>query len=893
MAKARSARDRDLIARSATLLGAELPLHVLVQRLCEAISASFGAPAYVVPRGGGPAVPPGQAQTVANVIAQGRASLTPSALFVPIPGGEETVGALGVVRDHGEPFSVDDQRLLEAIARYLGIAVLNQHTFRLYALASQHPWLPILLAIVLAIGASAAVFVYARAQMAEIRGAADSLQEGRLRQSALILNDYLGDSVHLGRAIAKVVGPMRSDALIGPTLSRFASSIDDPAIYGLGIFLEPYELDPHARLYGPYVERKGESGAFTFQPSDQVYDYLDMPWYKLGRASSADVIFTHPYREEGLTYLSAVLPVRDRGRFVGVVTVDSLPKEVIKLVGAALISGDTAYVTDDKGAIVLRTGAVQPPSSDRPAMSKELRWVRWTLHLQTDMALVNMREQRIATATALVIAVVWIVAVLAIAQLVRMRRAHLKAIRLQFRQADLENEIASSLAIAEGWRESAYHDALTGLPNRAFFLETLEERLDEAGASGAFTVFFIDIDRFSVVNDSLGHGAGDVLLQQIAMRMRQALPPETIIARLGGDEFVALLDSATEEAAAVEHAKALLARMREPFQLAEKEVFSGASIGIVVNVDGNISPESVLRDADIAMYQAKRTGRGRFAIFREEMHQRATALLEKEGDLRRALAYNAVRPYFQPIVDLRSGRMVSMEALARWERADGSIATAGDFIEFAEQSGALASIDAIVLPSACRIAHHLMASTGIPLHVSVNVSATSLTRTDIVADVLAALRSSGLPPESLKLEITETAIMDNADEALRVLTKLRSLNLGILVDDFGTGYSSLSYLRRLPISGLKIDRSFVAPIATDAQALAIVNAVVALAKTLALEVTAEGVETDAQLALLLSAGVDYAQGYYFSKAIPPEDLPAYIERNVEAWTPQINVKRGL
>jgi EAL domain-containing protein (putative c-di-GMP-specific phosphodiesterase class I) len=241
-----------------------------------------------------------------------------------------------------------------------------------------------------------------------------------------------------------------------------------------------------------------------------------------------------------------------------------------------------------------------------------------------------------------------------------------------------------------------------------------------------------------------------------------------------------------------------------------------------------------------------------------------------------------VTAYHQPIVDIMTGRMVSMEALARWVRPDGSMVNAAEFIDIAEQTGVLAAIDAIVLAKACRDAKELAGEFGRPFEVSVNVSATQLTRTDIVSDILSALNESDFPASSLKLEITETAIMENAEEALLVLDRLRKLGLDIVVDDFGTGYSSLSYLRRLPISGLKIDRSFVIPMPTDPQAAAIVHAIVALAKTLSLKVTAEGVETVEQLELLRACGVDYAQGYYFSKAVPVASVRAFAAAAVAA-----------
>jgi diguanylate cyclase (GGDEF)-like protein len=854
-------RDRVLIARSVALLSADVPLNVLIDRICELLAEAFGGRATV-------------ALDETRDDACREPLRTPAEMSVPIVAGEDALGCIRVSREAGQAFTHDDQRVVEAVARYLGIAVRNQRSFRFSQFTARRPWLPIVLVCAIALAATAGLLVYSRGRIAETRTTAVSLQEGRLRQTALVLEDYVDDSVHLAGAVADVVGPMRENRQLAETLLvHFFQSIDDPAIFGLGIYYEPYRFDANSRLYDPYVDRKisRKTGGYDFYPTTPAYDYFNRGWYLLGRQSGGHIVFTHPYYEDALTYMSTLRPFYRGSEFAGVVSVDSLPKQVIALLRSRLKPGDVAWVTDGMTDPVLATGALPSNDPNRNELQTKVQRAPWTLHVSTDFTAVDETVRAIAVSATLVGAAIWLITLVVILTFVRSLSARLKSLDLQLKHVDLENEIAAHLDVEKRLRESAYRDSLTGLPNRPYFLEALAERLERLRSDPAiaFAVLFIDIDRFSVINDSLGHGAGDALLRLIAARIASALPSGTELARLGGDEFVALVSlEANDSEIAASRAHDVLARLREPFSMLDSELYSGASIGIVMSDPHYAQPEELLRDADIAMYQAKKTGRGRCVIFDAVMHDRARELLILESDLRRAVARGEVTAYYQPIVDTQTGRMVSMEALARWERPDGSVAGAAEFIEVAEQTGVLTAIDAIVLAKACRDAKELAREFGRPCEVSVNVSAAQLTRTDIVSDILTALGESDLPASSLKLEITETAIMENAEEALLVLNRLRALGLDIVVDDFGTGYSSLSYLRRLPISGLKIDRSFVIPMTTDAQAAAIVNAIVALAKTLSLKVTAEGVETVEQLDLLRSSGVDYAQGYYFSKAVP-------------------------
>lgn len=434
------------------------------------------------------------------------------------------------------------------------------------------------------------------------------------------------------------------------------------------------------------------------------------------------------------------------------------------------------------------------------------------------------------------------------------------------------SEIATRMDAEEQLRAAAYHDALTGLPNRAFFLnqlgDVIEQRRMQSG--GEYAVLFVDLDRFYVVNDSMGHNVGDQLLAAIAYRLEEAIPPHALIARLGGDEFVLLLpalESATHEAIAI--AEDILDALRNPFRLGEREVYSGASIGIVKVDDGYEDSETILRDADISMYHAKRSGRARYAVFDHAMRERVTQQLELEGSLRGAVDRGEIVAFYQPIVRVRDESVVGFEALARWHRDGGGDAvSAGEFVPLAELTGMMRAIDAELFAQVCRDVGEL-AALAPDLRVSVNVSANDLTRASLLADIDSTLERFSVPASAFRIEITETAVMEDAERALEMLGELRARGLEIVVDDFGVGYSSLSYLQRLPLAGVKIDRSFIVSLPGNGQALEIVRAIVALAKTLGLHVTAEGVEREEQLRLLHSLGVDYAQGYWFS---PPVDF---------------------
>lgn len=432
----------------------------------------------------------------------------------------------------------------------------------------------------------------------------------------------------------------------------------------------------------------------------------------------------------------------------------------------------------------------------------------------------------------------------------------------------------------------ALQDPLTGLSNRIALLKRLEQALNQAvqDATYQFAVLFLDCDRFKIVNDSLGHEVGDALLISIAHRLQQILKQGDVLARLGGDEFAIFLGQIEGIGSATDLAEQILHRIAEPFCLPEQVVFINASIGIVLGNAQYEKPEHLLRDADTAMYHAKAAGKAQYRIFNSTMYKTALHRLQLEMELRQAIAEQQFILYYQPIVNLRSGTIDSLEALIRWNHPTRLISPA-EFIGVAEETGLVNSMGALVLREACYQLRDwqkqgLVTPT---LSVSVNLSARQFAQPDLIEQILQILVETGLEPQCLKLELTESAIMQNADSAAQILQHLRQHRIQLSMDDFGTGYSSLSYLRSFPVDYLKIDRSFVKGLEEDSKELNLVAVILAIAQTMEMQVIAEGIETPDQLAHLRSLNCDFGQGYLFSKPLPAHQIIDLLTTTQRWW----------
>jgi diguanylate cyclase (GGDEF)-like protein len=438
--------------------------------------------------------------------------------------------------------------------------------------------------------------------------------------------------------------------------------------------------------------------------------------------------------------------------------------------------------------------------------------------------------------------------------------------------ADANRELLDQISVRERMehklKHEAMHDTLTGLPNRSHLLGRMGMALSRFryDPGQLFAVLFLDLDRFKVVNDSVGHLVGDELLKEAARRIGRCVRDPDMVARLGGDEFAIILDFIHTADDAVAVAERVIKSLAEPMRIAGKELYTSASIGIAL-VDGRYrSPEELLRDADVAMYRAKATGRQRYALFDEHLHEAALKLLELEGDLRRALQRNEFEPYYQPIINLSDGVLVGFEALMRWHHPLRGLCLPGDFIGIAEETGSLEHMDWQVYDLVCRDIRKLSAKKA---YTTLNVSPRHLRAPDFDKRLLELMSRHQVKPAHLRLEVTEGALLEQPEEVQACLGRLRDAGVLTLLDDFGTGYSSLSYLHRFPLHGLKIDRSFVAELRSGESggSTAIVRAIRLLADSLGLEVIAEGIETEAQRYQLRLLGLSIGQGYLFSRPV--------------------------
>jgi diguanylate cyclase (GGDEF)-like protein len=419
----------------------------------------------------------------------------------------------------------------------------------------------------------------------------------------------------------------------------------------------------------------------------------------------------------------------------------------------------------------------------------------------------------------------------------------------------------------------AQHDALTNLPNRAMFHEQAQHLVAQAARHGRHAaLLFIDLDNFKQVNDSLGHGTGDALLKAAAERLRHAIREEDLVARLGGDEFCVLLGEVAGPADAATVAQKLLASLTDNFRIGEREMYVTASIGIGCFPEDGRDADTLLMHADVAMYRAKDQGRNGYQFFSADMNRDARGVLALVPALRAACEQGQLRAYYQPRFDMATGQPTGMEALIRWQHPERGLLPPSEFISIAEDTGLIVPIGEWILREACSQARRWMDTGRPPLKVGVNLSMRQLRHPGLLEQVRAALAASDLPAACLELEITESMAMRSPEIIQQTLRELAKLGVGLSLDDFGTGYSSLSQLKRFPLHALKIDKSFVDGLPSDEHDVAITRAVIAIAKSLNLEIVAEGVESAAQRDFLLAAGARYCQGYFYGKPCPAEEF---------------------
>ncbi len=462
----------------------------------------------------------------------------------------------------------------------------------------------------------------------------------------------------------------------------------------------------------------------------------------------------------------------------------------------------------------------------------------------------------------------------------RWMRSRGKALRNEegqpYRMAGSMTDVTEYHLIQEQILHDALHDAMTGLPNRVLFMDRLTQAITRRirRPNSLFAVLFLDVDRFKVINDSLGHLAGDQLLIGIGQRLTTCTRAEDTIARLGGDEFAILLEELTNPAQAIEVAERVLVALSRPFLLEGHEVFTSASIGIAFPSEESKTAEDLLRDADTAMYRAKSLGKARYEVFSMTMRAQSIALMQIETDLRRAAERDEFLVYYQPIVDLSTLNIVGFETLLRWQHPERGVISPGEFMNVAEETGLILPISWWVMAQACRQmqrwAEVFPRSRG--LSISVNLSGRHFQQADLLLNLRSILSETGFPAERLRLEVTEGILIENKEVAIATLEEIRAMGIGLYMDDFGTGYSSLSYLHRFPIDTLKIDRTFISALNSEESSATIVHTILMLAHSLRLKVVAEGIETRQQYRVLQALGCNYGQGYFFARPLSAQQV---------------------
>ncbi|HTV92104.1 MAG TPA: EAL domain-containing protein [Verrucomicrobiae bacterium] len=758
------------------------------------------------------------------------------------------------------------------------------------ALRFRRPWYWLVVLAVAAIAASVLVVVNARLQIAQEQRGFEAAQEVRLQRVEFRVDDYFGEAISLASFGARTLADSRGNLPLSEELTlSILQSRRNPGVYGVGMFYAPDAFAPDLRLVSVY----DHVGKAAFRPYDHVLpdgidevlftlktvpkglDYTQFAWYRRA-ATHNSIVFAGPYTLEGRSFISTLRAARSHGRLVGVMSVDTLTPTFIALMASPLSPGDVAWIESSHGGGRL-LGTAPIPAGARMERRIRLRYTQAFLHLSTDAtALEDSKRDQISSAVGLLLGL-WALTALFGVGLVQRWRAQEREHALQAERVRLETQVALAKTVEGELRKAAFTDSLTGLPNRAAFMEYTRGIL--AGNRDSHAVFFIDLDRFNIVNETLGHLAGDDLLRAIGERLQSLVESTDLVARLGGDEFVVI--GAVESRSFGEAAALLLTHVSEPIIVEGRPIYPEASIGVVAVDASYTTPEELLRDADIAMYEAKHRGRAQFAIFDAPMRQRVADDSQLEDDLRRAIERGELVPYYQPIVSMTTRRIIAFEALVRWNRRDGSITVAADFMDFAEQHGFIQAIDTLVFRAVCAHAKAIFDLFPSAL-IAVNISASELPTAAIGETIEPLIRQHDLPANRLKLEITETAMMTSSEASRRTIERLREVGIEFILDDFGTGYSSLAYLQRLPIAGIKIDRSFVAPLLTDPKAIEIIRSIVMLARSFGLSTTAEGVESFEHFELLASLGVDHAQGFFFSPALEIGSLARLLDQPISS-----------
>ncbi|MDX2273179.1 MAG: EAL domain-containing protein [Cyanobacteriota bacterium] len=726
-----------------------------------------------------------------------------------------------------------------------------------------------------------------------------------------------------------------NSAAIADGLQRILSSTPAEAVYGIGVWYQPYAWDPDLLNFSSYQSRPLAGSPLPIPDPNQLNsDYRQQPWYQAAVSGQGDPVFTQPFVDSDGVYVTVAEAFYQGEALAGVVRVDVvLPQLNDFIVEASLNGAEFSYMTSGEGSLFIhpfqeqllaaaRQAGEDPDSlndlshedwrrfqegyftSPRQEAQVVVNPVGWKLYInsaQKDWLVEVGQLQRDLLGVG---GLAWTGLALLWLGWQRINNQTQRTLKLEHEKARLEREISERKRTEMMLRQQEFqlreqakqldfeehHDSLTKLPNRNWLLIRLQTALDRAHTYSdyQFALLFLDLDRFKVLNDSLGHDLGDQVLKGLAKKLEACLRVVDAVARWGGDEFVILLDYLSEEKEALKIAEQIQATLRTPLVIDRQDVFVTASIGIALSNPTYDKPEDLLRDADIAVHRAKVQGRNCYEIFNPDMHSEAVALLQIESNLRRVIDQIQADPdqeqelqvYYQPILCLETQQVEGFEALVRWQHPTLGMVQPDRFIYTAEETGLITAIDEWILRQACLQLQKWQQQfpTLRPLSVSVNLSGRDFTQPRLLNWIDRVLEETGLPPSNLKLEMTESSVMSEMESVIQILHQLRTRGIPICIDDFGTGYSSLSYLHRFPIDVLKIDRAFVDHMGEQAEQDATVKAIITLAHSLNLTVIAEGIETPAQAAQLRRLGAEQGQGYYFSRPLNLEAATDYLRR---------------
>lgn len=830
-----------------------------------------------------------------------------SEIYAPIVYGNEALGVAAVVSMDGTKYSDDDVRLFEAISYYIAIAIANQSLLRSVVAPYRRVRQFVIALLFAAVLASLALIGFALAHLRQMNEQSAAAAQMHVNGIAERLEANANDAGQLARSIAVFGETDRGDrASTEFLLAEMLRSGPRDTIYGAGLWYAPYAYASGTRLYGPYVHRgKRDPGhvVLTYVWSSAKYNYPSQPWYRLAQNSRGVTSFTQPYFDTDLVYITAVHPMYDqRGRFVGVSTVDMSLPYLQRFVATLSSPSRLLYITAGNNqtflfpdARALLHYAQQHGAKDASLTSVPLPITKqfiaqrfggsrmdtvspiallgWTVHESDSAPMLSQSTRDLWFLTAVALLALWICTGLGAAAILHSRTEMLERIRLELEHSRLRNEVDQRLAAEQRLVETSKNDPLTGLPARVALLDTIAAALDErcANPQVQYAVAFIDLDRFVNVNEALGYARGDEVLRALAERLVRSCAQDCVVGRYGGDEFL-LVKRISSAFDAIKLAESVLSSLGEAFAAGGESVFVRASMGIVILDDTYNSPDEVVRDADIAMYRAKSKGTLRFEIFNAEMRAQAEHRVRLEAQLRHAVTRDDFFVEYQPIVPLRDGHIEGFEALVRWKPDGQATMYPSEFVESAERIGAIVPIDFKVLKSVRHDIDAWRSRDGKPIYVAVNMSALHFATRGLADQLVHAVEDLHFPPNTLHIEITETALMRDREVATEALAQLRAAGVRLSIDDFGTGYSSLAYVERFHVDALKIDKSFVETMTEHSQAAEIVRAVSALGRALGLEVIAEGIETVEQATLLREAGVSRGQGFIFSPPVRPDGV---------------------